>query len=117
MKVRKFRFGACHYCVCTACTRFNCPFKHKLYRECYACRESGSNSPRLECDYFEHYLKSHTFRFRRAVQPLSKHFGTYILITREAVSIGSYEELLKLSERLGGVPKKLNIIDHNFGGD
>ena len=116
MKTRKYRFGACHYCVCTACTRFHCPYSHRLYRECQTCHDRGVQSPRLDCDYFSHYLKSRRFKIRRVINPLPDRSGTYILLTDQSLHVGSYEDLKKLSARLGGVPRKLNIIDYNFGG-
>lgn len=116
MKQRKYRFGKCHYCVCTACTRAECPYRHKTYRECFACRQRGYNSPRLECDYFNHYLKSRSFKVKRVVKPLPLHYGTYVLYTNNTVYVGSYDKLIKLSEKLGGLPKKLDLIDYNFGG-
>lgn len=114
MKIRKLRYGACYYCICTACTRFNCPFRHKLYRECYACRERGFNRPRLDCDFFCHYLKKRHFRFKREVAPLPVHFGTYYLNVDGDIFVGKYANILKLSHQLGGTPHKLNIIDYNF---
>jgi hypothetical protein len=110
---RKYYFGACHFCICTACSRFICPFKHKLYEECYACRERGENRPRLDCDFFSHYMKVRRFRFHRVAQ-LPQHFGTFILHTDTAVYVGSFDKLSELSRRFGGTPKRLNIIDYNF---
>jgi hypothetical protein len=111
---RFHRYGACYYCVCTACTRFKCPFKHRLYQECQTCQDRGVNRPRLECDFFCHYLKTKHFKFKRVVAPLPEHSGTYILKTNGSVYIGTYDKLLKLSKLFGGKPCQLNIIDENF---
>lgn len=111
---RKIRYGACYYCICTACTRFECPFSHKLYRECYACHERGENRPRLDCDYFCHYMKKRHFKFKREPVPIPEHSGTYFLYAKNNVYIGTYEELVKVSKRIGGTPCKLNIFDENF---
>ena len=114
MRKRKYFYGACHYCICTACSQFNCPFKHRLYQECYGCRERGNNVPRLDCDFFSHYLKKHHFKFKRLNQPIEKNFGTYLLITQNNVFVGKYEEMISLSKRLGGKVKKFNIISNFF---
>ena len=60
-------------------------------------------------------VKRH-YRFRKAVQPIQEHFGTYILQTKENVFIGTYEELEKLSKKLGGTPKRLNIVSDELSG-
>ena len=114
---RPYRFGACHYCICTACSRYKCPWSNKLYRECFSCRELGNNTPRLDCDFFSHYLKTHRFRFRRAEKPLPAHFGTYVLTTRDNVFVGSWERLQPLYKRFGGTLRKLDIISNCLGDD
>ena len=109
---RKYKFGACHYCICTACSRFNCPWSYKLERECYNCRERGENVPRLDCSFFAHHMKTHHFKFKRASLPLPEYFGTYILQCSKGVFIGSHEKLVYLQNRFGGKLQRLNIIDH-----
>ena len=70
--------------------------------------------PRLRCDYFKHYMKTHRFKFKRVTEPLPSHYGPYILLTDKQVYIGEYDKLLKLSKRLGGVLRRLNIVDDTF---
>jgi hypothetical protein len=38
-------------------------------------------------------------------------FGTYVLITNNSLFVGEWEKIYNLSCRLGGTPKKLNIIE------
>lgn len=116
MKKRKNRYGACHYCICTVCTRSECPWSHLANRECSSCRERAENVARLDCDYFCHYLKTKRFRFKKRSKPLPEHFGTYVLKTPTDVFIGSYEHLEPLQKRFGGELKRLNLIDYHFGG-
>ena len=117
MSGRKYMFGACHYCICTACSRLSCPFKHYDYRECYSCRQRKVNRPRLDCDFFRHYMKSRSFRFRPASVPISEHHGTYVLITHDTVFVGKYDKLFKLWRRLGGNLKQINYLDFIGGVD
>lgn len=105
IKNHSTRYGKCYYCVCTVCSKHKCPFRHRMLRECENCTIG-----RFECDYFTHYLKTRFYRFKR-VSHVSEHFGTYVLITNDSVFVGKWEKLYKLSCRLGGTPKKLNIIE------
>lgn len=107
---RKNRLGKCHFCVCTVCTRSRCPWKHKILKECYLCKGHEIYKPRLDCDYFQHYLKVKRFKFRRAKLPLPSHFGTYILDSQYMVHVGSYDKLYPLYKKLGGTLKPLNIL-------
>ena len=115
MSGRRYMYGACHYCICTACSRLACPFSSNTYRECYSCRQHRENRPRLDCDFFMHYLKSRSFRFRRASEPLPVHHGSYVLITRDSVFVGKYDSLKPLRARLGGELKQLNYLDFLVG--
>ena len=107
-------WGACYYCVCTACSALVCPFKHKLYRNCYRCHELGARSPRLDCDYFIHYLKHRRFKFRRQLCR-TQHDGTYILIIKGIVFVGKYDELVSIANRLGGDLRPLEAVDFLTG--
>lgn len=117
MSGRKYMYGACHYCICTACSRLSCPFKHYVYRECFVCRQRSKNRPRLDCDFFRHYIKSRTFRFRPAARPLPEHRGSYVLTTGNAFFVGSYEKLEPLRKRLGCELKQLYYLDFLGGAD
>lgn len=103
-------FAECYYCVCTACSRSRCPWKHRYYMHCFACHDRGKRSPRLHCDFFEHYLKTHRYRFKRASRVIPEHFGTYILISSDSVMVGKYEKLYPLWRKLGGELRKFDII-------
>ena len=110
MKQRKTRYGPCYFCICTACTRFYCPFKIKDDRECYSCRGHGTNRPRLDCDYFEHYMKTHTFRFKR-VNSFEDIQKTYMLSSARGFFMGDLDHLENLQKRLGGRITLVNVID------
>ena len=116
MKKRSHHYNACYYCVCTACSRIQCPFKRRVGLQCYACSEQRQKRPRLECDYFTHYLKHKRFKFKREVLPLPEHHGTYILTSDNGVYVGSWDRLVKVQRNTGGQLRRLNIIDYNFGG-
>lgn len=85
-----------------------------MYKHCSNCHDREERRPRLSCDFFKHYMKYHRFKFRRVKKADSAHVGTYILITHEQVFVGDYNKLMKLAERLGGVPRKLNLVDDTF---
>ena len=91
-------FAECYYCVCTACNRSKCPWKHRIYMHCTACQERGSRVPRLHCDCFEHYLKTRRFRFKRLSGSPSAHFGSYILVSDRGVFVGNYDKLSQLQK-------------------
>lgn len=109
MKHRNTFYGKCYYCICTACSGVICPFAHKLYRCCYRCQELRQRSPRLDCDYFSHYLKVRRFKFRRIRAQSLRSSGTYILNARGFVFVGKYDDLLPLALKLG---VKLRKLDH-----
>lgn len=112
---RRYFFDKCHYCICTACSRFKCPWRHKLYKECWRCQERSQKVPRLDCDYFCHYLKSKHFKFKRRSRSELHHTGTYLLLTEFGAFKGSYKDLSKLQMRIGGNLRQFNIFD--FGDD
>ena len=98
----------CYYCVCTACRSSACPWKHLLYRQCFVCQEKNLKSPRLRCDYFQHYLKIRKYRFKRGAPAAPG--GSYILITKDSVFVGEYKKIKKLYDRLGGELRKYNVV-------
>lgn len=55
----------CYYCICTVCNSRRCPWQRKQLGACYNCSEEKGIRPRLECDFFHHYLKSKRYTFRR----------------------------------------------------
>lgn len=112
--IRKIRFGKCYYCVCTACSAVLCPFIYKLYRNCYRCQERGTRSPRLDCDYFTHYLKHRCFRFRRQLRS-TQHSGSYVLNVRGLIFVGKYDDLKPISDRLGGKLRPLDAVEFLTG--
>lgn len=77
---------------------------------CTACQERSERRPRLDCDYFEHYLKTRRFRFKRRVKAVPAHYGTYVLTTQYGVMVGPFAKLEPLHKRLGGELRKLDII-------
>ena len=115
MKHRKSFYGKCYYCICTACSGSVCPFNHHLYRCCYRCYERRQRSPRLDCDYFTHYLKVRRFKFRRTRAQSLRSSGTYILNARGLVFVGKYDYLLLIANRLGGQIKPLDHFDFLSG--
>ena len=116
MSKRPNLYGACYFCICTACSRRRCPFKNFEYKQCTACRKRFENRPRLDCDFFEHYIKTRRFRFRPASRE-SKHSGTYILFTDRSVLVGTWDKLDPLHKRLGGELKKMEFLDFIGGFD
>jgi hypothetical protein len=109
-------YGACYYCICTACSGRLCPFAHLEYQHCDFCHHRVKQA-RLECDYFQHYIKTRHFRFRRAEKALEPHSGTYILFTDRALLVGSWAKLEPLRKRLGGTLKKIEFLDFIGGFD
>ena len=107
-------WGACYYCVCTACSALVCPFKQKLYRNCFRCQERAKRSPRLDCDYFTHYLKHRRFRYRLKLRT-PRHVGTYVLVIKGIVFVGKYDELVSIANRLGGDLRPLEAVDFLTG--
>lgn len=55
----------CYYCVCTVCNSRYCPWRRKPLGACQFCSEERGIRPRLECDFFNHYLKIKRYRYRR----------------------------------------------------
>ena len=115
MKTRLY--GACYYCICTACSRSSCPFKHLEFQCCYACHQRRDKRPRLDCDFFRHYIKTKVFRFRAADRSGDRHRGTFILISERSVFVGSYEKLERLRARFGGDLKRIHYLDFIGGVD
>lgn len=113
MKNRPSFYGKCYYCICTACNGLSCPFKHHLYRCCYRCQERRQRSPRLDCDSFEHYIKTKRFRFKRS-EPV-KHSGTYIVNAHGLVFVGKYADLAPIAERLHAQLRKIDSFDFIAG--
>ena len=107
-------YGKCYYCVCTACSGVVCPFAFKLYRNCYRCHERGSRAPRLDCDYFTHYLKHRRFRFRKLSSAL-QHSGTYTLNVRGLIFVGRWSELRPIADRFGGELRPLDVVQFLTG--
>lgn len=101
----------CYYCVCTACARVLCPWKHKLFKECWVCQERAEKLPRLDCDYFRHYLKYKRFRFRKCPRSELRQSGTFLLRTDYGTFKGSYNDLVKLRSKLGGCIQPYDILE------
>ena len=110
-------YGACYYCICTACAALSCPFSNWEFKHCTICRQRRENRPRLDCDFFQHYIKHRHFRFRRVTAPLPAHSGTYVLITDKTVFVGSWAKLEPLRNRYGGQLKKIDFLDFLGGHD
>lgn len=106
--VRKFH-GKCYYCICTVCTGYKCPWKHLTFKQCNYCQEHRYNYPRLDCDFFEHFMKKRRFRLRRVSAP--DHVGTFVLYHSKGVMIGKYADLLIMQGKLGGYIRPYNIFD------
>lgn len=117
MSKRPNLYGACYYCVCTACSGRSCPFSHLEFKYCAFCRQRRENRPRLDCDYFQHYIKTKTFRFCPSERGGEPHRGTYILFTDRSVMVGSWAKLEPLRKRLGGELKKIEFLDFIGGFD
>lgn len=60
----------CYYCICTVCNSRYCPWQRKSLGSCQFCFEDRGIRPRLECDFFNHYLKTKRYRIRKVDQPL-----------------------------------------------
>ena len=114
MKKSRSFWGPCYYCVCTACSSVFCPFKHKLYGNCYRCQERGTRSPRLQCDFFSHYLKHRRFSFRK-LSSAPQHSGTYVLNVRGLCFVGRWSDLRPIADKLGGDLKPLDAVNFLIG--
>ena len=112
MKQRKYRSHECYYCVCTACTAYNCPWRHYLLKHCQICSDRGKYIPLLDCDYFTHYLKTFHFKFHRAKLPLN---DIYVLKSSYGEFYGNFQDLVKIQKRLGGVISKMDHIKYILG--
>lgn len=56
----------CYYCICTVCNSRSCPWQRRQGGACCFCNEDRRGfRPRLECDFFNHYLKKSRFCVRR----------------------------------------------------
>nr|DAO98741.1 MAG TPA: hypothetical protein [Inoviridae sp.] len=56
----------CYYCICTVCNSCSCPWQRRVGGACCFCNEDRRGiRPRLECDFFNHYLKKSRYRVRR----------------------------------------------------
>lgn len=117
MSKRPFVFGACYYCICTACSGKLCPFAHREFKSCTLCQEHRVNSPRLDCDFFQHYIKIKSFKFQRASLPRPVNSGTYVLFTSRSVFVGKYENLEPLRKRFGGTLRQISFLDFIGGLD
>ncbi len=79
-----------------------CPWRFKTFKSCFYCQEHGQQLPRLDCDFFEHYLKVRHFRIRKLSRSDARFSGTFILRTDYGVFKGKYHDLVKLRDKLGG---------------
>ena len=96
MSKRPNLYGACYYCICTACSGRSCPYAHLDFKHCTFCHQRGKQ-PRLDCDYFRHYIKTKQFRFRPSERPFEPHAGTYILFTDRSVMVKTSDKIHKLN--------------------
>lgn len=56
----------CYYCICTVCNSRACPWQRRQGGACCFCNEDKRGiRPRLECDFFNHYLKKTRYRVHR----------------------------------------------------
>lgn len=69
-KVVRYHHDKCYYCICTVCDSVICPYMHKQFKGCYSCKDGERIRPRLDCDYFKHFKKSHQYRIHKVTHEL-----------------------------------------------
>lgn len=99
----------CYYCICTVCNSRACPWQRRQGGACCFCNEDKRGiRPRLECDFFNHYLKKTRYRVHR-IRESQELVSLYNVYYKDIIFHDvSHEKALFLLDHLSGARMSLS---------